>query len=345
MRIEKFLHKIKIENTQKLKKLLDQSNKNLSQKNVNTSFESKSEPPKTNANSKIISLLENLNSQQQKELLNTLLKMNIPLKENNLKMLINLINTKTINIKSKSLIKAMAIMQKGGLNLNAHLLEGISRNLDPENSQSSKIIELLNSQNRPKIKNALSSLLIDMSLDKEDLTKQLKNFTLNLDKSINVLFNKNSEENNTENKLLDQFLGQKIINKQNTNILLNLELPIFWASENRTHPLYLKIWEEEKNENVENNKKEYTIAFNIELENLGIIDALIKIKSNNLKAIFKSNNKHTVKLMKNKSNNLKQKFENLNYNLSIQIKQQEKTEIKTNSKKRKQSYQHVDIKV
>ena len=346
MRIDKFLHKIKIENSQKLKKLLDQSDKNSNRKNINSSLQNKKQTPKTNANSKIISLLENLNSEQQKELLNTLLKMNLPLKENNLKILINLINTKTINIKSESLIKAMAIMQKGGLNLETHLLEGISRNFDTNNSQSAKIIELINNnESNPELKNTLTDLLIDLSLNKENLTKQLKNYLLNLDKSLTTLFNENQEKNNTENKLLNQFLGQKIINKQNSNLLLNLELPIFWPTEDKTYPLYLKMWEEENSKKEERNEKEYKIAFNIELEKLGLIDALIKVKSKNLKAIFKSNNEKTVNLIKKKSNNLKEKFEKLNYNLSLEVKRQKKDEIKNKDNKEKKKYKHIDIKV
>ncbi|MGM0437975.1 MAG: flagellar hook-length control protein FliK [Bacillota bacterium] len=345
MRIDKFLHKIKIENSQKVKKLLDQTDKNYKRKNIPLSPQNKNQSPKTNTNSKIISLLENLNTEQQKELLNTLLKMNLPLNESNLKILINLINTKTITIKSDALIKAMAIMQKGGLSLEAHLLEGISRNFDPNNSQSTKIIEVLNNQNNSELKNTLSNLLIDLSSNKENLTKQLKNFTLNLDKSINSLFTQSQDKNNTENKLLNQFLGQKIINKQNSNLLLNLELPLLWQREDKTYPLYLKMWKEENNNKNKTSEKEYKIAFNIELDKLGLISALIKIKSKNIKATFKSNNKKTIKLIERESENLKEQFENLNYNLSLELKQQKKEKITNKNVKNKKDYKHIDIKV
>lgn len=345
MRIDKFLHKIKIENSQKVKKLLDQTDKKPGRKDIPSSRPTNNETPKTNANSRIISLLENLNPEQQKELLNTLLKMNLPLNETNLKILINLLNTETINIKGKALIKAMAIMQKGGLSLEAHLLEGISRNFDPNNSQSAKIIELLNNQNNSVLKNNLSNLLIDLSLNKEDLTKKLKNYTLNLDKNINFLFDESQNENNTENKLLNQFLGQKIINKQNSNLLLNLELPLFWQRKDKTYPLYLKIWQEENKQKNNENKKEYKIAFNIELEELGLIDALIKVRSKNLKAIFRANNEKTVNLIKKKSKNLKDNFKKLNYNFSLEVKQEKKDKIKNKNNENKKNYKHIDIKV
>ena len=346
MRIDKFLHKIKIENSQKVKKLLDQTDKSPGKKNTPTTPQNNHENPKTNANSRIISLLENLNTEQQKELLNTLLKMNIPLKENNLKILINLINTKTINIKSEALIKAMAVMQKGGLSLEAHLLEGISRNFDPENSQSTKIMELLNNNSiSSDLKSNLSSLLIDLSLNKNELSENLKNFTQNLDKNLEIIFNENQNKNNTENKLVNQLLGQKIINKQNTNFLLNLEIPLFWPKDDQSYPLYLKIWQEEDNKEKYNNKKEYKIAFNIEVENLGLIDALIKINNKNIKAIFKSNKEKTVKLIENKSEDLRENFAELNYNLSIEVKKQKKEEIENKNNKNFKNYKHIDIKV
>jgi len=346
MRIDKFLHKIKIENSQKVKKLLDQTDKSPERKNTPTIPQNNQETPKTNANSRIISLLENLNTEQQKELLNTLLKMNIPLKKNNLKILINLINTETINIKSEALIKAMAVMQKGGLSLEAHLLEGISRNFDTDNSQSLKIIELLNNNStNSELKSNLSSLLIDLSINNEELGENLKKFTQNLDKSLEILFKENQNKNNTENKLLNQFLGQKILNKQDTNFLLNLEIPLFWPKDDQSYPLYLKIWQEENNDKKDNNTKEYKIAFNIELKNLGLIDALIKIKSRNIRAIFKSNNEKTIKLIKNNQENLIENFSELNYNLSIEIKKQKKEKIKNENHKNIKNYKHIDIKV
>lgn len=345
MRIDKFLHKIKIENSQKAKRLLDQKDNSSTRKNIPDKTQTGQENPKANANSRIISLLENLNTEQQKELLNTLLKMNIPLKENNLKMLINLINTDSIDIKSKALIKAMAIMQKGGLSLDTHLLEGISRNFDTDNSQSEKIIQLINSTNNSNLKSNLSNLLIDLSLNKKDITKSLKNFTQNLDKNLNILFNDNQNRNNTENKLLDQFLGQKIINKQNTNMFLNIEIPIFWPKDDKTYPLYLKIWQEENKQNKEQNDKEYKISFNIELEKLGLINALIKVQSQKIKAVFKSNNENTIELIENKSEKLVEKFSKLNYNLSIDVHKQKKEKIEDNKYKNTENYKHIDIKV
>ncbi len=351
MKIDKYLHKIKIENFQAIKKMLDQTDNSPHKKNTNNHSNEKTKNPQTNINTKIFSLLEQLNPEQQKKLLNTFLKMNLPLNEDNVTKLINLINTKSINIKSEALIKALAVMQKGGLNLNTELMEGISKNLDPASSQVENIIEIITNNE----KNMINNLLIDPSVTKDELSKNLKNYTLNLDENIKNLFFSNKEINRPENKLLNQFLGQKLINNQETNLLLALELPLYWADKNKIYPSYLQVWSNnEKNNKLE--KKEYNIAFSIKLKNRGLIDALLKIQSKNIKAYFKSNNKKTVELIKKENNNLKKSLENIGYNFSLEVKQEEEEILKNKitldlnfkeneEKSKNKDYHHIDVKI
>ncbi|MGM0409856.1 MAG: hypothetical protein ACQEQF_03755 [Bacillota bacterium] len=352
MKIDEFLHKIKINNFQSIEKILEQSNNNLDKQNTEKNFNKNKNMAELNINKNIIKLLDNLNNEEKKLLLNTLLKLELPFNEKNLRFLINLMNNKEVNIKNDSLIKAMGILQKSGLALNYNLIEGISQNLDSSTSQTDKLVDIMNNNN---LINILNNLFIDPSQEKNELTDQLKNYLSNL-KNLETILVNNQNKSEKENELFRQLLGQKIINKEKSNILLSLEIPINWPKNNYKTPLYLEILKENNNKNKKDKNNEYKIAFNIDLNKRGLIYAYLKIKNKNIKAFFKSDNEKTLKIIENKKDKLKESIQNIGYNLSLKVKSEEKKVLReknsleffleeNNELTKNENYQHIDIKI
>lgn len=353
MKIDEFLHKIKIDNFKSIEKILEQSNNNLKKENSTKNFGNKNNA-KLNINQNIINLLNNLNTEEKKLLLNTLLKLELPLNEKNLRLLINLMNNKEVNIKNDSLIKAMGILQKSGLALNYNLIEGISQNLDSSTSQTEILTDIIN--NNSYLLNILNDLIIDPSLEKSELTDQLRDYLSNLYNLEDILVN-NQNKSEKENELFRQLLGQKIINKEKNNILLSIEIPINWPKNDDIIPLYLEILKEENYKNKNDKNNEYKIAFNIDLNEKGLIYAYLKIKNKNIKAYFKSNNEKTLKIIENNKNKLKENIQNIGYNFSLKVQNEKEKLLKeknsldfflennNNKELKNESYQHIDIKV
>lgn len=295
----------------------------------------------------LVSLLENTSQQNQKLILNTLLNSNLPLTEDRLVQLINLLESDTLtsNLDQKSLLKSLSFLTKEGLPLLGGLIQGVGQNVD---STYSLLPRLINQSQLPEnIKNLLS---LTISHNNKEIAEKLINYPDILKDVISQLSQK---DNNQDSKLINHLLGEFLLNNQKEGPLLALEIPLFWPEQEKATPLFLSIWKNDNPEDNENSQNSdiFEIRLNLELEKRGLIQAQVQIVNNNIKTVFQATSEQTVQLIEEKIPLLEKRLENLDYNLKTIVSHTEMEDLncelpvsslkQTNSKQKE--YIHVDF--
>lgn len=300
-------------------------------------------PAEVNEADEVIKLLEQLESSLRKKLLKTFFKYNLPLKREYLLEVISLINNTNLADRSGSggyqnyearnnhgdlqssgglenpggqrafnIMKAFIFLLKNNLPLLRGLIEGIASNLDARQSLSEKI------NSKPDLLPGITDkLAIRPNLTPQELQDELRNYPAQLNRAIRFL---NQTGDETSAKILNQLLGQQLINNQDSNTLLTLELPLFFPQYSKLVPAYLHVLRERKTGWESKEKKEgkkagdtFKISFLISLEKRGTIRADITYTRGRIGGVFKSSSPETRRLIRENIPGLQERLEKLGF--------------------------------
>ena len=294
------------------------------------------------ASNKILNLLHKMNTQDRQLLLSYLFKNNLPLDSECIQKLMSYLQNKA-DTNNNDLIKAFVLLMKNNIPINKGLLEGIASNLNQEKSLSNKLNDLINiveqketsAANKPlihtsklflasnqenqqiekdnPIQNILKQLIFNPSRPVDEIIEQLKEYPEKLKQGIQLL---QEQGGNREQKILQQLIGQQIINHQDRNLLLQLEIPLFFSQYKKNIPAFLSIKQNVNKKSRDNNSgKNYKIDFIISLEKRGIIKAETYISTGRVKISFTCNQRETMKLIESEFFTLKENLESLGVNI------------------------------
>ncbi len=285
--------------------------------------------------SRIILLLQNnFPENLQKILLQTWLAMEIPLQEEHLSKLEGFINNSSLDQNNQvSLIKSFAILLKEQLPLLTQLIKGVSQNLNPDESLSRAISDL--TDGKTIVNNRSKTAEVEKTTSEQISTENMKNkLTVSLEKPVadiaekladypqiirNFLQTNSYGENSQLDKVINHLLGQQFLNHtqpndRQENILLNLELPLIFEPEENPVPLYLQISENtENNERNQKYKKNYKLAFAVNLEKSGTIYAEILIIGKIISCNFQTSERSTTSLIEDYFPDLQERLKILGY--------------------------------
>jgi len=227
--------------------------------------------------------------------------------QNTIKILNNYLAENNIESFSEktAVLKSFAFLENNQLPLAESLVDEMKTNF--QNSNLENMISEIESKNE-LFKNLLennSSIInknestLDLNTEAAKIAAKLNDFSKISDQIVS-LFNKSGGE--SEEKIADNFLGQKIINLQqqdiNTPLMLALEIPV-QLQENKMSSLLLKI---EKNSGDENKAEQsntgYNITFILEFENIGPIKSNININQKKINTSFFTESHETAELIK-----------------------------------------------
>lgn len=326
--------------------------------------------------------IENNNNQLSPDLLNSFNNLDQETKTiilNNLDTLAKNFNVDTIkiinnfmaenNIESTldkiALLKSFAFLENNQLPLNESLITEMKMTF-----QNSNIEETLNNidnksllfenliESKTSIINQNESTL-DLNTEPAKIAAKLNDFTKISDQIVS-LFNKSGGEN--EDKIADNFLGQKIINLQQQEqinpLMLALEIPVK-LKENKLSSLMLKIEKETaKKGSSEKNKDGYNITFILEFENIGPIKSDININNKNINTSFYTESYETAKLIKDNISKLQSVLYNEGFEINkVRIDNFDNFEEEgsqffnkimlpeLNNRDSEGKYRHIDIKI
>ena len=262
---------------------------------------------KTLTKTRLISLLDTLSPEKQRLILNTLSRLNLPLQENTLIKLINLLENSTLDLNQRTIVNSFSFLSKEGLPILPGLIQGVGQNIDQEYSM---VFNLLNRIELPE--NIKEQLSLVLSPNSKEIAKKLTKYP----DILKTVINQYHQKNDQNPELLNQLIGELLINNQNEGPLLALEIPIFWPENEQTVPFFLHIWkQEEKNSDTSSNRKEYNLKMDIKLVKRGIIKANIKVVGTQIKTLFQTDTSQTANLIRQNINILENQLEKLNYNL------------------------------
>ncbi len=315
-----------------------------------------------NTSSEILNLLGKLNEQDRKILISSLINYNLPIDTEKIEKLVSYLQNKA-DKDNGSLIKSFILLMKNNIPINKSLLEGIAANFKQNNSLSDKLNNLLNvteireniatKKDNPLL-SILKQLIIDPSNREETLIDQLKEYPEKVSKSIQLL---QEQSNNSQQKVMQHLIGQQLINHEVKNLLLNLEIPIFFPQYKKFIPAYLNIRRDSNSDSRDKDSllKNYKINFIISLEKRGIIKAETYMSTGRIKILFTCNKKDTMELIDSEFIGLKESLESIGIrveNPSIKCSNLNSEDINNNLNdnigiegSQNSDFLHIDIKV
>ncbi|HLV09683.1 MAG TPA: hypothetical protein VKY40_05715 [Halanaerobiales bacterium] len=291
----------------------------------------------------VIRLLSSLSPEERKTLVSIWLKLNLPFEAKSLNELLTLLKNASSKEEALSRIKAFALICKNQLPRLPHMILGLSHYIRPGSILTDELNHLLfpegnqsntedNSADSNKtVQTILDKITIDISRDSEMITEKLKNYTNRIQESLEIL--QNSPEK--EQRLLNQLLGQQLINNHRQELLLALELPFFIPEYNKLFPAYLRVLRErdqKKEADSNSNKNIFKVAFIISLEKMGFIraDAVCKNLEKGIPTInivFRCSLESTIEIVREKKTYLIKALKKLGYIVEqAEIKLEKKTE-------------------
>ena len=195
--------------------------------------------------------------------------------------------------------------------------EAILAAADPKKSaeQNTQISEL---------KNLLSKLVIPLNHSTEDIKHRLQEYQAGLKQLFSLAAEATAEKTNNNEQLkniLGHLRGQQALNFQNqtqqTELLLMLEIPLFFHENQSLSPLHLQIFKQNSgSKSEEDDKTSFKICFVIELPELGAIKAEVVIQNKLIKPRFLSENQQARQLIAKNFELLSEKLLSLGYNVS-----------------------------
>ncbi len=222
--------------------------------------------------------------------------------ENSLSEKLNKLINITRSNQSSTIPKENDSMQK------ENRINGKPHSLNAKPSLESNLFDKQTTQKNNPPLNIIRHLLINTSSSEKTLIDQLKEYPEQLSKYIQLL---QEQGGNSQEKIMQHLIGQQLINHQDKNLLLNLEIPIFFPQYKKSIPTYLNIRRDSNSESRNNNSsvKNYKINFIISLKKRGIIKAETFISTGRIKIFFTCNKKETTGLIKSEFINLKESLE------------------------------------
>ena len=242
----------------------------------------------------ILKILSQFTPEQRKEIMQNWAGLNLPLKKEYLGQLVELLKNSGPSdpVQQNSLIQAYSIFLKNKLPLFPSLIIGLANNYSPENPLTEKLNQL---QSVPA--GLIKRLTINPELPAEQISRQLVDYSGQLNRIIQ-LFQQNSSGPTWQ--LLNHLLGQQLLNKQEPNLLLALEIPLFIPDYQKLIPAYLQIrrfTDHNKRQQEKGEKDTLKISFIITLEKRGTIKADMLYSSGQLKGTFQSDRAETCRLL------------------------------------------------
>lgn len=298
--------------------------------------------------STILNLLQkNLEPSLQKMFLQTWLQNQLSFKKEQVLRVINFLNNNP-GLDSQTTMQTAAFLARNNLLLLPGLLENIMTYLD----QNQNITQTLNSllqeqqnseqnlttdnpeqninhtdQDNSEIVNnsidenlevALKNITINLGETPENIQQKIENYSQLLKQLLTLQNNDQNEGSGKKELLFSQLQAQQAVNapdlKQELNLLLFVELPVLFNENKPATPLYLELFQE-KNSAQQTEEKEdtYKLCFQIELENIGLLQAAIEIKNQKIKPHFATSTKTGQLLIKENIDLLYTKLNNLGY--------------------------------
>lgn len=238
----------------------------------------------------------------------------------------------------------------------------ISKNTKPQQQIRQQVLtNFIQADSQPMKKdnlllNIIKQLIVVPSESNKVLVEQLQKYPQRLSNSMEVL---QEQAGNNEQKILQQLIGQQILNHQDKSILLNLEIPLYFPQYKKFIPAYLNIKEDDEkyNENNISGTRNYKIQFIISLEKRGIIKSETFISKGRIKILFTCNKQETADLIKKEFISVKEGLENIGMNVEkpiINYANLQNDDINqylndntglNNKNKEPRDFLHIDIKV
>ncbi len=312
----------------------------------------------------IMNLLSKFESSLQDLILKTWSASDLPVKKSDLLFILDFFDNNQISKENApDILKAFTVLKKNNLPLIKNLIKGLSYNISEnptENNLSEKITQVTanentnnNSNNMKFSSEDIAQLILNLDQAPEELSEKIKNYG----DIINKLIERQGNENSTNAKeIINHLQGEKIINLLNNNLLLALEIPLLFNTNEEPHPLFLQVWSEKDKEksSEKNKKKDYLISFILDLSERGLLRADIKIYNKSLNCSFYSTSKKTLNLIDEYFYILQKRLEKLGYiinnpALEFKDKSQEKEifnkDILPEQETKKLDYKHIDFRI
>lgn len=328
---------MKINNQQLTPKQLLQLYKEI---NLNNSSKVKKSTLVSNISNELVlpPSLGNLNPSLQKLILQNWIQQNLPLKENDLQKLVNLLKNSNLNIENEQLIKTASFLVKNKLPLSSYLIKGTALFLDGKSSMSQELSKF------PGLKEQLA---VNLFHNPEQIKSELEQYFQKSGKILQQLF---AQETDKNSPLKKQLMGQQAVNARKESLLF-VEIPLFFHSQkDNPLPLFLKYNQSAGNKNsTEQNR--YSLEFIIELSRLGTIRAKILIEQKKIYSSFKASTERTVELIEKYFPDLQQRLSENGFNaLTPEIKkfQEEKpifNFLNDNFSEESTTLHHINFKV
>lgn len=319
-----------------------------------------------NLNSQLLNNFSHLDQEMKNVILNNLNSLCQNFDQNTVKVLNNFLSNNSLegSAEKTALLKAFAFLENNQLPLTESLIKETAahfeQNIDQfaENlTDKSQILANLNNVDSPLISQNEAVVNLNTSARQiaESLAAQSK-----ISDQILSLFNKSGGE--SEEKIADNLLGQKLINlqqqSQNTPLMLALEIPL-QLKDNKLSSLLLNV-EKDESGGAENKeaKKGYNISFILEFENIGPIQTKVNVNQKSINTTFFTESAETANLIENNFGRLQSALKGEGFNInSVRIKnfnnlEEEKSQFfnklilsELNDLDEEGKYRHIDIKI
>lgn len=321
---------------------------------------------KQSLNAQILDSFSHLDQETKNLILNNLNNLGQNFDQDTIKILNNFLAADNAESAAEkmALIKAFAFLENNQLPLSENLIRESAAHFEANISQfvdnltdKNQIFTNLNNPDLPLLGDSERALSLSSSASEiaEKLAAQSK-----VSDQILSLFNKIGGE--TEEKIADNFLGQKLINlqqqNQNSALMLALEMPV-QLQDNKLSSLLLKVEKEEADSPGEQGGHNgYNISFILEFENIGPIQTKVNVNRNSINTTFFTENAQTANLIESNFARLQSALQNEGFKInSVRIKsfdnlEKEKNNFfnnlilsELNELDEEGKYRHIDIKI
>ncbi|MGM0549072.1 MAG: flagellar hook-length control protein FliK [Bacillota bacterium] len=317
-------------------------------------------------NEQILNKFNNLDQETKNIILNNLDSLGKNFDQNTIKILNNFLANNNIEQGSQktALLKAFAFLENNQLPLTENLIKEIAAKFEQNVNQvvanlnnKEEILTNLNKSEQALLSQNESN--INLAAETSQIAERL---SLQAKISDQVLALFNQIEGQSEEKIADNLLGQKLINLQQQNqatpLMLALEIPVQLPNK-KLSSLLLKIEaEKEKSETKNNKNKGYNISFILEFEKIGPIQTNVEINKNKINTTFFTESSETAELIKNNFSKLQSVLQTKGFNIqNVKIKNfdnlaEKKQDFfndlilpKLNNLDENGKYRHIDIKI
>ena len=317
-------------------------------------------------NSQILNNFTHLDQEVKNIILNNINSLSQNFDQNTIKVLNNFLANNNIegSAQKTAVLKAFAFLENNQLALTESLIKETAAHFEQNISQfaenlndKSQILANLTNQESPLVSPNEAAVNLDHSASQiaETLAAQSK-----ISDQILSLFNKSGGKN--EEKIADNFLGQKLVNlqqqNQNTPLMLALEIPV-QLQDNKLSSLLLKVEKEEGGAAQNQDKKSgYNISFILEFEKIGPIQTKVNINQKSINTTFFTESAETANLIENNFPTLQSSLQSEGFKInSVRIKNfdnlnEEKHQFfnkiilsELNDRNEEGQYRHIDIKI